>query len=255
MPLICAFATSHAYTFQEPEPVAARASKANVERAGRPAADTAEARAEPEDNRLRTPTHRRSASAEGAAADAVLMVATIRPRISAPTTCRSFVYTGGDYVADDWDRKQTAQVAAHPEIASTLVEGCLDEGFDVGFSSSFRDGKLLSHAHVEPILYLVRDSATPVVPVFVNAVHPPAPSAARCYAFGQARRVIDRRLGAAALSPVARAACRTSRLRIRGRTTSAHAMSATSAWNSIAASSPGCAPARATGSPGSRPPS
>jgi len=44
MPLICAFATSHAYTFQEPETCDARRarSKANVERkAGRPAADTA----------------------------------------------------------------------------------------------------------------------------------------------------------------------------------------------------------------------
>jgi aromatic ring-opening dioxygenase catalytic subunit (LigB family) len=71
----------------------------------------------------------------------------------------------------------------------------MDEGFDVGWSTAFRDGKLLSHAHTEPILYLVEGSGIPVVPVFVNAVHPPAPSAARCYAFGQAlRRVIDRDL-------------------------------------------------------------
>jgi len=35
----------------------------------------------------------------------------------------------------------------------------------------------------------------PVVPVFVNAVHPPAPSAKRCYEFGQAlRKVIDGKL-------------------------------------------------------------
>ena len=55
--------------------------------------------------------------------------------------------------------------------------------------------ELLSHAHTEPILYLVRDSGIPVIPLFVNAVHPPAPSPARCYAFGQALgRVIRRDL-------------------------------------------------------------
>jgi aromatic ring-opening dioxygenase catalytic subunit (LigB family) len=105
------------------------------------------------------------------------------------------VYTGGDYVADDWDRKHTATIANHPEIARKLLEGCLEEGFDVAWCTAFRDGKLLSHAHTEPILYLVRESGIPVVPIFVNAVHPPAPSAARCYAFGEAlARVIDREL-------------------------------------------------------------
>src|SRR5262247_1622547 len=57
MPIVCAFATSHAYTFQEPETWDQRRerSKRNVERkAGRPAADTADARAETlEDNRRR----------------------------------------------------------------------------------------------------------------------------------------------------------------------------------------------------------
>ena len=105
------------------------------------------------------------------------------------------VYTGGDYVADDWDRKHTATIANHPKIAKTLVEGCLEEGFDVAWASGFKDGKLLSHAHAEPILYLMQDTHVPVVPVFVNAVHPPAPSAARCYAFGKAiARVIEREL-------------------------------------------------------------
>src|ERR1041384_630857 len=206
MPLICAFATSHAYTFQEPETWDGRRarSRANVERkAGRPAADTAEARAETlEDNRERyariRDAHRSIRERlRQVCADAVLMVGDDQTENFGPDNLpQLLVYTGGEYVADDWDRKQAARIASHPEIAGALVEGCLEEGFDVGFSASFRDGKLLSHAHVEPILYLVRESGTPVIPVFVNAVHPPAPSAARCYAFGQAlRRVIDRKLG------------------------------------------------------------
>jgi hypothetical protein len=205
MALVSAFATSHAYTFQEPETWDQRRerSKASVARkAGRPATDTREARAETlDDNRSRY-AHIRTAHQTirerlaRASADAVLLVGDDQTEnFSADNLPQLLVYTGPDYVADDWDRKKTARVSSHPEIARLLVEGCLDEGFDVGYSVAFKDGKLVSHAHVEPILYLVRESGTPVVPVFVNAVHPPAPSAARCYAFGQAlRRVADRRL-------------------------------------------------------------
>ena len=104
------------------------------------------------------------------------------------------VYTGGDYLADDWDRKHSATIRTDAGIARTLVEGVMDEGFDVSWATQWKDGKLLSHAHTEPILYLVRDSA-PVVPVFVNAVHPPAPSPSRCYEFGRALgRVIEHQL-------------------------------------------------------------
>ena len=57
MPVVAAFATSHAYTFQEPETWDQRRerSKTNVARkAGRPASDTREAQAETlEDNRER----------------------------------------------------------------------------------------------------------------------------------------------------------------------------------------------------------
>jgi aromatic ring-opening dioxygenase catalytic subunit (LigB family) len=205
MPFVCAFATSHAYAFQEPETWDQRRerSKRNVERkVGRPASDTPEAGAETlEDSRSRY-AHIRDAHRSirerlaQARADAVLVIGDDQTEnFGSDNLPQLLVYTGTDYVADDWDRKNTARVASHPQIAHALVEGCLEEGFDVGYSTAFKEGKLLSHAHVEPILYLVHESRTPVVPVFVNAVHPPAPSAARCYAFGQAlRRVVDQRL-------------------------------------------------------------
>jgi len=205
MPIVGAFATSHAYTFQEPETWDQRRSRSQASvarKAGRPAADTREARAETLDDNRRRYAHIRAAHETirerlaRAKVDAVLLIGDDQTENFGPDNLpQLLVYTGGDYVADDWDRKKTARVSGHPEIALELVEGCLEEGFDVGYSAAFRDGKLLSHAHVEPILYLVQESGTPVVPVFVNAVHPPAPSAARCYAFGQAlRRVADSRL-------------------------------------------------------------
>jgi hypothetical protein len=207
MPVVAAFATSHAYTFQEPETWDKRRerSKANVARkAGRPAADTREAQNETlEDNQAR---YARIREAHGeirerlarSKADAVLLIGDDQDEnFTDENKPQLLVYTGGDYVAEDWDRKHSAKVSNHAEIARKLVEGCLDEGFDIAWASAFRDGKLMSHAHAEPALYLLQESGVPVVPLFVNAVHPPAPSPARCYSFGQAlRRVIDRDLGA-----------------------------------------------------------
>jgi aromatic ring-opening dioxygenase catalytic subunit (LigB family) len=205
MPVVAAFATSHAYTFQEPETWDARRerSKANVaKKAGRLAPDTPQAKAETLDDNRRRYAAIRDAHAKireklkRAKADAVLLIGDDQAEnYTAEAMPQLLVYTGGDYVADDWDRKRTAKVANHPEIAKKLVAGCVEEGFDVCWSDRFKDNKLLSHAHTEPILYLIRESGVPVVPVFVNAVHPPAPSASRCYAFGQAMaRVIERDL-------------------------------------------------------------
>jgi aromatic ring-opening dioxygenase catalytic subunit (LigB family) len=206
MPVVSAFATSHAYTFQEPETWDKRRerSKANVaKKAGRLASDTEQAQRETlEDNRERY-ARIRDAHAKirghlkNSAADAVLLIGDDQlENFAADNMPQFLIYTGGDYLADDWDREHSATVANHPGIAQKLVEGCLEEGFDVAWATQFRDRKLVSHAHTEPILYLVKDSGIPVVPLFVNAVHPPAPTAARCYAFGQAlRRVIDRDLG------------------------------------------------------------
>jgi hypothetical protein len=204
MPIAGAFATSHAYTFQEPETWDLRRerSKTNVSRkAGKPASDTAQARAETlEDNKARYAAIRDAhqkirLKLKEAKADAVLLIGDDQSEnFTADNMPQLLVFTGEDYLADDWDRKHSARVASEPRIARKLVEGCLEEGFDVAWSNSFRDGnKLLSHAHTEPILYLIQQSGVPAIPVFVNAVHPPAPSAARCYAFGQAlARVIHK---------------------------------------------------------------
>src|SRR5262252_8034396 len=196
MPVVAAFATSHAYTFQEPETWDKRRerSKANVaKKAGRLAHDTPQAKAETlEDNRRRYAPIREAHAKireklKRCRADAVVLIGDDQAEnFNAEAMPQLLVYTGPDYIADDWDRKHTAKIANHREVAKRLVAGCVEEGFDVAWADAFKDGKLLSHAHTEPILYLIRESGVPVVPLFVNAVHPPAPSAKRCYAFGQA---------------------------------------------------------------------
>ncbi len=206
MPLVAAFATSHAYTFEDPANWDRRRerSKANVAKknAGRLAADTAEAQAEtPADNlaryaHIREGHERICEHLPRTRADAVLMIGDDQDEnFHSDNRPQLLIYTGREFIAEDWDRKNSATLAGSPEIAQALVAGLNTEGFDVAHSDVFREGKLLSHAHVEPALYLVRESGIPVVPVFVNAAHPPAPTASRCYAFGQAlARVIARDL-------------------------------------------------------------
>jgi hypothetical protein len=159
MPLVAAFATSHAYTFQEPETWDTRRerSKANVAKknAGHLAPDTREAQAETlEDNRKRYAAIREAHAKireklKRAKADAVLLIGDDQAEnFTSDNMPQLLVYTGGDYVADDWDRKHTATIKNHPEIAKKLVAGTVDEGFDVAWSDAFKEGKLLSHARV-----------------------------------------------------------------------------------------------------------
>jgi aromatic ring-opening dioxygenase catalytic subunit (LigB family) len=82
-------------------------------------------------------------------------------------------------------------------LASHLYEQTVEAGFDVTAYHRFADGVLKAHA-IGPLLQRILPEAdVPVVPIFVEAIHVPAPSPARCYAFGQAlRQAIARWTGA-----------------------------------------------------------
>jgi hypothetical protein len=82
--------------------------------------------------------------------------------------------------------------ACHAQLAEKLLEHCVDAGFDLSFARRFPGAELKSHAHGPVLKVLTPEADVPIVPIFVNAIHPPAPSPARCYAFGQAlRRAIE----------------------------------------------------------------
>src|SRR6266496_2628963 len=137
MPIVAAFATSHAYTFQEPETWDARRarSKANVaKKAGRLADDTPQAKAETlDDNRARYAPIRAAHESirkklNALNADAVLLIGDDQTEnFTAENIPQFLIYIGGDYLADDWDRKHSASIANHPQIANALVEGALAE--------------------------------------------------------------------------------------------------------------------------------
>lgn len=83
----------------------------------------------------------------------------------------------------------------HPDAASALVSGLMARGFDPAYMEELRPtGRPeagLGHAYTRIARAIGIDrTGLPTVPVFLNAYHPPLPSAARCYALGEAIRDI-----------------------------------------------------------------
>jgi hypothetical protein len=80
-------------------------------------------------------------------------------------------------------------------IAKIALAGLVERGFDFGFIEKLvplaRPELGLGHAftRIGRVMRLV-ETGIPMIPIFTNAYHPPLPSAARCYALGQALRDI-----------------------------------------------------------------
>lgn len=71
---------------------------------------------------------------------------------------------------------------AHPDVAAEVPEE--------------RERRLLSHAHAPILRRVLPHARVPVIPVFVNAIHWPAPSPGRCHRLGAAmREIIEGRPG------------------------------------------------------------
>ena len=96
------------------------------------------------------------------------------------------IYTGAEAVFFDRLFKEERTYRCDAEIARAILDGAVETGFDLSFSENFPDKRLISHAHAEPLMRILLPNAdVPIVPIYVNAIHPPGPTPARCYAFGQ----------------------------------------------------------------------
>jgi aromatic ring-opening dioxygenase catalytic subunit (LigB family) len=96
------------------------------------------------------------------------------------------IYTGPEVVFFDRLFKEERTYRCAAEIARVILNGAVEADFDLSFSENFPDKRLISHAHVEPLMRILLPNAdVPIVPIYVNAIHPPGPTPARCYAFGQ----------------------------------------------------------------------
>ena len=86
-----------------------------------------------------------------------------------------------DGPVEEWLRIPKGRIPGDAALAKELIDACLDGGFDPLFS----DELLFDHATYLPMHFLNPALAVPIVPVIINALTPPMPTAKRCFAFGE----------------------------------------------------------------------
>ena len=82
---------------------------------------------------------------------------------------------------EEWLGIPQGRVPGDPQLSAQLLDACLDGGFDPLFS----DELLFDHATYLPLHFLTPSMTVPVVPVIINTLTPPMPTAKRCFAFGE----------------------------------------------------------------------
>jgi aromatic ring-opening dioxygenase catalytic subunit (LigB family) len=96
------------------------------------------------------------------------------------------IYLGDDFRIDA--SRSAARVSGHPALASAILERCVRGDIDLTAILALPDDHLRAHA-IGPVLRVIDPGGTiPVVPIFVNANHEPAPSPARCFYVGEVIR-------------------------------------------------------------------
>jgi len=98
------------------------------------------------------------------------------------------IYLGEEFVVRSRSGGDEARYRGDPALAEAILAACVESGIDMAAIRRFPDDTLLAHAF-GPTLRVVDPAArVAVVPIFVNAIHVPAPSPERCYAYGEAIR-------------------------------------------------------------------
>lgn len=81
---------------------------------------------------------------------------------------------------EPWLKIPPTQMPGDRATASAI----LDEFYDAGVDMSFSDELLFDHATMLPLHFLVPGRDVPVIPLIINALTPPMPTAKRCYEMG-----------------------------------------------------------------------
>jgi protocatechuate 4,5-dioxygenase beta chain len=90
-------------------------------------------------------------------------------------------------VADEgFGRRPVPDVVGHPELSLHLLEQLVDDGFDLTVFQELE----VDHGFTVPLSVWTPEPGDawpcPVIPLLVNVIQYPQPTAARCYALGQA---------------------------------------------------------------------
>lgn len=108
------------------------------------------------------------------------------------------IYLGKDFICRGRHQHHEVHGIGHPTLAHEILTESVESDIDMAVVGTLRDNVLGAHAF-GPVLYqLDPEGRIPVVAVFVNAVHIPAPSPRRCYEVGRAiAKAIERSSSAA----------------------------------------------------------
>ena len=193
--LVAGMASSHAYTFYEPAQWDERRAVSYEryrKRFGRlPKIPEELSAADPQDDqrryeKLRHGFARLEELLTAANPDVLLLIGDDQHEHFVGSVPQFAIFTGERFISEDTERGGIGEYRSDRGLARRLLAGMIDRGFDVAEVTAFDDDRLISHAHAQ-ILSLLRPSI-PVLLVFLNAVHTPAPPPARCLEFGRALR-------------------------------------------------------------------
>jgi hypothetical protein len=76
------------------------------------------------------------------------------------------------------------KVAVPSALAAHIRDSAIARGFDIALVQDFE----VDHAVMVPLHFITPDMKIPAVPIFINCLAPPLPTAQRCFAFGEAVR-------------------------------------------------------------------
>lgn len=76
------------------------------------------------------------------------------------------------------------EVAVPGDLATHIRNAAIAHGFDISLVQDFE----VDHAVMVPLHFLTPDMGIPVLPIFINCLAPPLPSAQRCFALGETVR-------------------------------------------------------------------
>jgi hypothetical protein len=193
--LVAGMASSHAYTFYEPAQWDERRAVSYEryrKRFGRlPRIPEELGAADPQDDqrryeKLRDGFARLEELLAAANPDVLLLIGDDQHEHFVGSVPQFAIFTGERFISEDTERGGIGEYRSDRGLARRLLAGMIDRGFDVAEATAFDGDRLISHAHAQ-ILSLLRPSI-PVLLVFLNAVHTPAPPPARCLEFGRALR-------------------------------------------------------------------
>jgi aromatic ring-opening dioxygenase catalytic subunit (LigB family) len=117
------------------------------------------------------------------APDALVVIATDHGRVYPLTHQPQFVVGVGPRARGIGDAGlPPCDVAIHQPVAQALLEGCIDEGVDLGYSEDVS----IDHSFVTPLMLATPDLNVPIVPIVQNCRMRPMPTLRRSRAVGQA---------------------------------------------------------------------